>query len=595
MAHDPVRLELVKNAIGSVVDEMVLTVIRIAYSSIMRDTMDLSSAFCDRQGRMIAQGLSVALHLGSIPDAMESVLNKYGNTLQPGDVVVLNDPYQGGMHLPDIFMFKPVFVDEHLLGYAVVVAHHNDMGGRVPGSSAADSTEIYQEGLRIPILKLYERDQPNQTLLDMNAINVRIPDVVLGDVQAQLAACRIAERGMRELAARFGVTQLERYFDELLDYGEREARRTVRSIPPGVYRFVDYLDDDGVNMDQPVRIAVAIHVAGDEITVDLDGTSPQVRGAINSTLSFAKSAVYFAIRSIMDSDVPNNAGFFRPIHVKAPLGSLVNPRPPAAVAARGISGFRLIDAMFGALAQAIPERVRAAGEGGTTSYSFGCLDSAGRFSLFREAIMGAWGGGYRREGIDGVANGAANISNAPIEMVENQAPIRVEHYALVPDSGGPGECRGGMSVLRQLRFLGERATLQLRADRRRHRPYGLAGGNPGTSSNNMLDDAGTWRQLPTKFTRWIEKGQAMRHTTAGAGGYGDALRRDPALVLNDVRNGKVTVEGAQRDYGVVVLRAPWRVDAHATAALREQRRSTASATNESMAAPAAAAGMSSAA
>jgi len=570
MAHDPVRLELVKNAIGSIVDEMVLTVIRIAYSSIMRDTMDLSSAFCDRQGRMIAQGLSVALHLGSIPDAMDWVLKKYGDTLAPGDIVVLNDPYQGGMHLPDIFMFKPVFVGQRLLGYAVVVAHHNDMGGRVPGSSAADSTEIFQEGLRIPVLKLYERGKVNQTLMDLIAINVRIPDVVLGDIQAQVAACGIAERGMNELAARFGVERLEQHFDELLDYTEREARRTVRSIPPGTYRFVDYLDDDGVNMDSPVKIAVAVHVEDDELTVDLEGTSPQVRGAINSTLSFAKSAVYFAVRSVMDSDAPNNAGFFRPIHVKAPLGCLVNPRPPAAVAARGISGFRLIDAMFGALAQAIPERVRAAGEGGTTSYSFGCYDAEGRFSLFREAIMGAWGGGCRREGIDGIANGAANISNAPIEMVENQAPIRVERYELVPDSGGAGQWRGGMSVLRQLRFLGERATLQLRSDRRRHSPYGLMGGRDGAVSNNLLDDGQSWSQLPTKFTRPLAKGQAVRHTTAAAGGYGDPHRRDPELVLADVVDDKVTPEGAERDYGVVVRRAPWRVDIEATTKMRKK-------------------------
>jgi N-methylhydantoinase B len=571
MPLDPVRLELIKNAVGSVVDEMVLTIIRIAYSSIMKDTMDLSSAFCDRRGRMIAQGLSLPLHLGSVPDAMDAVIAKYGDTLEPGDIVILNDPYQGGMHLPDIFMFKPVFVGDRLLGYAMLVAHHNDIGGRVPGSSAADSTEIYQEGLRIPILKLYERGKLNQTLMDMIAINVRIPDVVLGDLQAQVAACRIAERGMCELAARYGVDALEGYFGELLDYSEREARRTIRAIPDGVYRFADRLDDDGVNMSEPVTIVAAIHVEGDELTVDLTGTSPQVRGAINSTLSFAKSAVYFAVRSIMDSDAPNNAGFFRPIHVKAPLGCLVNPRSPAAVAARGISGFRLIDAMFGAIAQALPGAVRAAGEGGTTSYSFGCYDAEGRFSLFREAVMGAWGAGLRREGIDGVANAAANISNAPIEMVENQAPIRVERYELVPDSGGPGEWRGGMSVMRQLRFLGERATLQLRSDRRHNPPYGLAGGGHGQPSNNMLEDKGTWSQIPTKFTRPLARGQAIRHTTAGAGGYGDPFRRDPALVMHDVRNGKVTPEAAKRDYGVVTLHSPLRIDESATTQLRSQR------------------------
>jgi N-methylhydantoinase B len=572
MAHDPVRLELIKNAIGSVVDEMVLTVVRVAYSSIMKDTMDLSSAFCDRQGRMIAQGLSLPLHLGSIPDAMDAVRAKYGDGLEPGDVVVLNDPYQGGMHLPDIFMFKPIFFEGSLLGFAVLVAHHNDMGGRVPGSSAADSTEIFQEGLRIPILKLYERGVANETLLDMIRINVRIPDVVVGDLQAQLAACRIAERGMTELAEKYGREKLESYFEDLLDYSEREARRTIRSIPDGTYSFVDHLDDDGVTPNEPVRVQVAVRVAGDELEADLTGTSPQVRGAINSTLSFAKSAVYFVIRSIMNSDAPNNAGFFRPIKVTAPLGCLVNPRPPAACAARGVSGFRLIDAMFGALAEAAPHRVRAAGEGGTTSYSFACYDSDGRFVLFREAIMGAWGGGKLHEGIDGVANPAANISNAPVEMVENQAPIRVERYEFVPDSGGPGEWRGGLSVERQLRFLGERATLQLRSDRRMHPPYGLFGGCAGAASSNTLIE-GTERQvLPTKFTRPLHHGQAVRHTTAGAGGYGDPLRRDPARVLDDVRDGKVSIEGAVRDYGVVVRRGPWRVDAEATNKLRAVER-----------------------
>lgn len=568
MAHDPVRLELIKNAVGSVVDEMVLTVVRIAYSSIMKDTMDLSSAFCDRDGRMIAQGLSLPLHLGSFPDAMDGMLAEYRGKLAPGDVVILNDPYLGGMHLPDIFMFRPVFVGDHLLGYGVVVAHHNDIGGRVPGSSAADSTEIFQEGLRIPPLKLYERGVPNETLFRMIGLNVRVPDVVLGDLYAQVAACRIAERGMSELAAKYGIAELERYFNELLDYSEREARRTIRAIPDGSYTCTDYLDDDGVTPDQPVPVKVSLHVDGDELTVDLTGTSPQVKGAINSTLSFAKSAVYFALRSIMESDAPSNSGFMRPIRVTAPLGCLVNPRPPGACAARGVSGFRVIDAMFGALAQVLPERVRAAGEGGTTSYSIGGYDAAGRYVLFREAIMGAWGAGYRREGIDGVANPAANISNAPIEQVENQAPIVVERYELVPDSGGPGTWRGGLGVERQLRFVGERATLQLRSDRRNHPPYGLAGGGPGAPSCNYVSDGERWDVWPTKFTRPIRSGQALRHVTAGGGGYGDPLERDPERVLADVRDGKVTIEAAARAYGVKILPEPLRLDRAGTEKLR---------------------------
>jgi len=571
LVADPIKLELVKNAVGSVVDEMVLTVVRVAYSSIMKDTMDISSAFCDNRGRLIAQGLSLPLHLGSIPDAMDAVIAEYGDTLSPGDIVVLNDPYQGGMHLPDIFMFQPIFVQEHLLGYAVMVAHHNDMGGRVPGSSAADSTEIFQEGLQIPILKLYERNVLNTTLIKILERNVRVPRTVIGDLRAQEAACRIADRGMRELANKYGVQELESYFEALLDYSERESRRVISAIPDGQYHYVDHLDDDGIGLE-PVRVQVCLRISGDSLTADLTGSSDEVRGAINSTLSFAKSAVYFAIRSIMDSDAPNNAGFMRPIEVIAPKGCIFNPNRPRAVAARGVTGFRLIDAAMGALAIAIPDRPRAPGEGGTTSYSIAATKSDGSMVLFREAIMGAWGAGQEREGIDGVANPAANISNAPIEVVENSAPVIVERYELVNDSGGAGQWRGGMSVLRQLRFTGRHATFQLRSDRRRFPPFGLHGGKAGAPSNNLLFADNQWTQMPTKFTTQLLEGQVFRHTTAGGGGFGDPLNRDPERVLEDVRQGRVTAAGASQAYGVVIDMALWRVDAQATETLRQQKK-----------------------
>lgn len=361
------------------------------------------------------------------------------------------------------------------------------------------------------------------------------------------------------------------YFEDLLDYSEREARRAIRAIPDGTYRFTDHLDDDGVHPNQPVRIEVAVAVAGDSLTVDLAGTSPQVDGAINATLSFAKSAAYFVVRAVMDQDVPNNAGFFRPIRLVAPVGCLFNPRPPGAVAARGVSGFRLIDALFGALAKAIPDRVRAAGEGGTTSYSIAARDFQGRLVLFREALMGAWGAGAGREGIDGAANPACNIGNAPIEAVEHQAPVRVERYELLPDSGGAGEFRGGMSVVRELRFLGDHAILQLRSDRRRFPPYGLAGGETGGPSGTWLHDGTTWRELPTKFTRSLGHGEVLRHVTAGAGGYGDPLRRDPAAVLADVRDGKVTESAARAEFGVALHPHSLRVDEESTSALRRVR------------------------
>jgi N-methylhydantoinase B len=573
MQFDPIRLELMKNALGAVADEMILTVVRIAYSSIMKDTMDLSAGICDRKGRLVAQGHGLPMHMGSIPDAMDAVLRQYAGGLDEGDVVILNDPYHGGMHLPDIFMFRPIYARGYLIAYGVSVAHHNDVGGRVPGSSAADSTEIFQEGIRLPPVRLYRRGELNDDLMRTLALNVRLPDSTLGDIQAQVAACRIAERGIGELVERYGIEGLERDFDNLLDYSEKEARRTISGIPDGTYFFRDYLDDDGVNLDKPVPLCATVTVAGDELTVDLAGSSPQVKGAINSTLSYIKSGVYFTVRTLMDSDVPNNAGFFRPIHVKAELGSIANPKPPAACAARGVSGHRMVEVINGAIAQAVPDRVRAAGEGGTTSYSIGGYDMDGNYVLHREAIVGAWGGGMNREGIDGVSNPRSNISNAPVERVENQAPVMIERYELISDSGGAGKWRGGLSVSRQIRFLGDHGTLQLRSDRRVHRPYGLFGGGEGSPSGTVIDDGkGNWSVLPTKFTKPITHGQAFRHVTAAAGGYGDPFERDADAVLDDVRNGKVSVKMAEEVYGVRVLAHPWQVDMNETEVMRKSRR-----------------------
>lgn len=572
MKTDPIRLELIKNALGSVVDEMVLTVVRVAYSSIMKDTMDLSSAYCDRQGRMIAQGLSVPLHLGSFPDAMAAVLSRYPDGLDPGDVVILNDPYHGGMHLPDIFMFMPIHHEDRLIGYAVVVAHHNDVGGRVAGSSAADSREVFQEGLRLPPVRLYRKGVLDEGILEMIRLNVRVPDIVQGDLEAQLAACRIAERGVDELYEKYGTDVIEQAMEDLLEYSETCARNAISALPDGAYRFSDQLDDDGVNPGKPVQIAVELRIDGENITADFTGSSAQVEGAINATYSFTKSAVYFAMRSIIEADVPNNSGFFRPIHVIAPEGSVLNPRPPGACAARGVTGFRVIDAMFGALAQIIPNRVRAAGEGGTTSYSLASYDEQGRLTLFREAVMGAWGAGRSWDGIDGVANPAANISNAPVELVEHQAPVLIERYALVCDSGGPGARRGGMAVERQFTILAGRATLQFRSDRSIKPPYGLLGGMPGAASKTYVSTENGWELLPAKFIRPLTRGQSIRHTTAGGGGFGDPLERACAHVLADVHAGKVSLAAAREEYGVCITGAPAAVDPDATAILRLQKR-----------------------
>jgi N-methylhydantoinase B len=292
---DPITFAVVKNALDTIVDDMAFAVMRTARSPIIRDVLDYSVTLCDAGGRILAQAKTVALHLGAVPDAVDIVINRFAATCKPGDVIVLNDPYEGGMHLPDIFMFKPIFFESRLQGFAVVIAHHCDVGGRVPGSNAADSTEIFQEGLRIPPMKLYAAGERNETLVDIIRKNVRLPDLVLGDLDAQLATCNIGERELLRMIDRYGEDNLRVYFDELLDYGERLTRKAIEAWPDGTYEFTDYIDNDGFTSDA-IPIKCAITVKGASLSVDFAGSSPQVRGAINSTLSFVKSATYLSIR-----------------------------------------------------------------------------------------------------------------------------------------------------------------------------------------------------------------------------------------------------------------------------------------------------------
>src|SRR5258708_24899261 len=327
---DPITFAVIKNGLDAIIDEVAYTVIRTARSEIVKDVMDFSAAFCDAQGRMVAQAKTIALHLGAVPEAMDAVLAKYGADLREGDAIVINDPYQGGMHLPDIFMFTPMFVDDRLEGFCVVICHHTDVGGRVAGSNASDSTEIFQEGLRIPVLKLYERGKVNETLEAIIGLNVRVPDRVLGDLKAQYAACQVGAREFAKLIRRYSSPVLRGYMNELLDYSERLARAEIASWPDGDYQFTDYIDDDGFN-DEPLPIAVAIRVMGDRLHVDFTGSAAQVPAALNSTKSYTNSCVYLSVRCVMGREIPNNAGFFRCVTVSAPESSIINPTTPAPV------------------------------------------------------------------------------------------------------------------------------------------------------------------------------------------------------------------------------------------------------------------------
>ena len=572
MEINPIQLEVIKNALDSVADEMALIVMRSAYSGIVRDAMDYSTAICDAEGRTLAQGLTTPLHLGSFFDAMLALTARFRGNVYPEDLFIFNDPYvASGQHLPDIYIVKPIFLEGQLKGWATTVAHHNDVGGIVPGSNAIGARDIYGEGLRLPALKLKERGVDVQPIWEILELNVRVPVKVLGDIRAQIAACTVAERSYLDLYRRYGVAATDAYFAEIHRYAEKLARAEIAEIPDGVYRFENYIDGLGAKPEEIV-IRVALHVHGDSVTVDWAGTHPQVHAGINSPLPFTKAATYAALRSIMSSEVPNSQSFTIPIEVRAPAGSIVNPDDPGACGARGITGFRMIDCLMGALAQALPERVPADGFGGATITALGGRHDGATF-VYVETVMGNTGGMPNHDGQSGVSHVGANQSNIPVEMVEAEHPVIVDRYEFVPDSGGPGRFRGGVSMRRDLRLLADMAVLTIRSDKRKHRPHGLAGGAPGAPSMNMINPNGERRVLPVLLLdpEIMHRDDVFRHELAGGGGMGDPLERDPEMVLEDVVLEFVTRDGARRDYGVVIEGEPPRIDHDATSALRARQ------------------------
>ncbi len=550
---DPALLEVIKNGFDSVADEMALILMRSAYSAIVRDALDFSTAICDAVGQTLAQGLTTPLHLGSFYDAMSFLIRQYEGRILPEDVFISNDPYTAaGQHLPDIYIIKPIFVDDRLEGWATTVCHHTDVGGIVPGSNALGASEIYQEGLRLPFLKLYDQGRVNQAILDILATNVRVPDRVIGDLLAQVAGCHAGERGFRWLFNRYGAKLMSLYIKELHDYAERLVRAEIRDIPDGRYEFIDHIDGLGPE-PEPIVFHVALKVTGDGVTVDWTGTNPQVKGGINSPLPFTKAASYTALRSIMSVDLPNCQGYTRAIKVIAPEGTIANPRSPAACGARGITGFRMIDCLFGALALALPHKVPADSCGGATLPSFGGY-AAGRPFVFVETLMGNSGGGPDHDGQEGVPHMGANQANVPLEFIEMDNPIRMERYGFVPDTGGPGRYRGGLSIVREYRVLADDIQLTIRSDKRDHPPHGLFGGQPGAPSLNILNPDKENRLLPVLLTQpeIMNAGDVYRHVMAGGGGYGPPLERDPQLVLKDVLEEKVSLDQAGQVYGVVI-------------------------------------------
>jgi len=562
--RDPIAFELFKNAIFSIADEMALTVFRTTYSGVLKDNMDYSTGFADADGKLVAQGLTLPGHLGSVPTALESIMRHYRDDMVEGDVFIMNDPFDGGMHLPDIFVFKPLFHAGERVAFACTVCHHSDVGGRVAGSNASDSTEIYAEGLRIAPLKLYEAGRLNRTIMTFIEKNVRLPVQVAGDLRAQLAACHIADKQFANLVDQYGIDDTRHYMTETIDYAERLTRAAIARLPDGEWQFEDWIDDDGVDYGKPIRLFVTLRKQGSQVTVDWTGTNPQVKGAINNTLSFTKAASYTGVRSVLPQGIPNNEGVFRAIDVICPPGTVGNGELPAACAARGLTGFRMVDCMFGVLAMMLPDKVKAAGDGGNTGISIGGYYADRKPFVYVDFTCGAWGARPWADGLDGNSHMFANMASHSIEVTEAEHPISLLAYEFVPDRAGAGKFRGGVPFCRDYRFDEAEGVLQVRSDRRDHRPFGLYGGSPGAPSQNVLNPDGEFRPLPGKLTMNVKRGDVFRHVLAGAGGWGDPLERDPLAVLKDVRNELLSAARAAADYGVVVDTSTWQVDDDAT-------------------------------
>jgi N-methylhydantoinase B/oxoprolinase/acetone carboxylase alpha subunit len=514
---DPIELELFKNVFVEISEEMAAVLGRTALSPNIKERKDFSCALFNRAGETLAQGSHIPVHLGAMPLSVQAAL--HAMTFEPGDLVILNDPYRGGTHLPDITCISPVFLGGKLEFFVANRAHHSDVGGMTPGSMPL-ATELFQEGLIIPPLKLYARGRLNEDVFDLLLANVRTPDERRGDLLAQVAANEIGRARLREAVTRFGAQKVRRYSGLIQDYSEKFLRQTLRGIPDGDYAFEDRLDDDGIS-DRPIRIAVRIRVRGDRAVIDFAGSAPQTEGGVNANFAITCSAALYVFRCLVEEDIPFNTGLMRPLTILAPKGSIVNAEFPAACAGGNVeTSQRIVDVLLGALAKAIPERIPAASQGTMNNVAFGGYDPARkRHFAYYETIGGGMGGGSTAPGLSGVHTHMTNSLNTPIEALENYLPLRIRSYGLRRGSGGRGANAGGDGIVREYEFCVP-VDLTVISERRRFAPYGAQGGGEGAAGRNSVDSRGRTRTLGGKDNVKLGRGDVLRVETPGGGGYG---------------------------------------------------------------------------
>jgi N-methylhydantoinase B len=549
---DPVTLEVVGNYLVSTVREMGTTLMRTAYSVVLREQMDCTTALFDPVGQLIAQADHVPSHQGTLAYAARFVAASF--TLEQGDVVILNHPYRGGTHHPDIMIFRPVFHDGALVAIAAALGHQIDVGGRSPGSVATDARDVFEEGLIIPPLKLYKRGELVAEVLDMIAANIRVPRETLGDIRAEIAATAVGEKRYLELCERYGAERLAGIVAALLDHSETMVRRDLSTLPDGTYRALGRMDGDGIS-HEPVEIAVAVTLAGGDVTIDFTGSSPQLKGPFNASLSSVEAACFCAVRYMVNPAIAQNAGCYRPIRLVLPPRSVVSPEAPAPLSGRFHTLERIATTIVSALNGARGAQAVGDSHGHLTSFSTsGRMPQTGETFVLFEYHGGGWGGTSRNDGLDATFGLMANCYDNPIEAIELRYPLRIEQYGLIPESGGAGTFRGGLGIRKEIRYLEGSGYFTNRSDAQRFAAQGVLGGLPGRTSRHRLVRAdGTVEELPSKITNVnIAAGDLMVLETAGGGGWGPPGERAPQRVLDDVLDGKLGAAAAAAVYGVVL-------------------------------------------
>jgi len=568
---DPIKFEVIRNALEEATEEMAVALRHSAYSTNIKTRCDFSCSFYDRQLRPVAQAFAMPTHLGSMVQTVYRAITRYGpENLGPGDAIVVNEPYNGGVHLNDIDIISPVYYQGEIFGYVASLAHHVDVGGGYPASVGAFQ-EVYQEGIIIPPVKLVEGGRINPDVFALILAQIRSKRETAGDFRAQIAANNTGIRRLTDLLDREGPETVLFYMEELIEYTDRRTRAELSKLPKGVYIADGYVDNDGFTQE-PVRLPAKVVIDDEGVLFDFTGSEPQRRAPVNSTYAQTYSTCAYVLKTLMDPDIPVNAGFYRHVRMVAPEGSVVNCTSPFPVVGGWETHVRLNDVLYRALAPAIPDQVPAGCKAMQCHAGFGGIDPrTGEYYCYLETIAGGFGGRSNSDGPDAVQSHGQNTENAPIEETEINYPVRITRYELVDDSDGPGKHRGGLGLRRDYLLLDHEATFTVLADRDRWGPWGLFGGQAGLKASYMLNPDGEAKVLSSKVTLNLKPGEVVSYRTCGGGGYGPAEERDPALVLRDVRDGKITVERAREVYLVAIDTATWAVDEPETAGLRSAR------------------------